>query len=159
MATRRCAALGSSWLEMARNRHIANDMALDKLALPAISDADVLDVLRTWEFQSEKDLCFCFVESLSTTVETQKLPNRSPRTCLSMIFNKHSPSTVGHLGNCNQCCWTCRCYTCNSPAPGCLWSVCALARGQHAEHVCTATSVYHHHYDSRAPSALSIFMG
>ena len=46
MATRRGVAFGSSWIEMARNTHIANDMALDKLALPAISDADVLDVLR-----------------------------------------------------------------------------------------------------------------
>ena len=46
---------------MARNRHVANDMALDKLGLPAISDADVLDVLRTWEFQSKKEhanVCF-----------------------------------------------------------------------------------------------------
>ena len=30
---------------------MANDMALDKLALPAISDADVLDVLRSWDFK------------------------------------------------------------------------------------------------------------
>ena len=62
MTIRRCVALGSSWIEMASNRHVANDMALDKLALPAISDADVLDVLRMWEFHSKKDLCFCFVE-------------------------------------------------------------------------------------------------
>ena len=55
MATRRCVALGSSWLEMARNRHVANDMALDKLALPAISDEDVLDILRIWEFQANKE--------------------------------------------------------------------------------------------------------
>ena len=55
MATRACVAFGSSRIEMARNRHIANDMALDKLALLAISDADVLDVLRTWEFQSKKE--------------------------------------------------------------------------------------------------------
>ena len=40
---------------MDRNRHVANDMALDKLALPAISDADVLDVLRSWDFQSKKE--------------------------------------------------------------------------------------------------------
>ena len=40
---------------MPRNRQGANDMALDKLALPAISDADVLDVLRTWEFQTQKE--------------------------------------------------------------------------------------------------------
>ena len=46
---------------MARSRHVANDMALDKLGLPAISDADVLDVLRMWEFQSKKEhtnVCF-----------------------------------------------------------------------------------------------------
>ena len=40
---------------MARNRQVANDMALDKLALCAISDTDVLDILRTWEFQSKKE--------------------------------------------------------------------------------------------------------
>ena len=40
---------------MARNRHIANDMALDKLALPAISDEDVLGVLRMWEFQTRNE--------------------------------------------------------------------------------------------------------
>lgn len=40
---------------MARNRQVANDMALDKLALPAISDADVRDVLRMWEFHSKKE--------------------------------------------------------------------------------------------------------
>ena len=40
---------------MARNRHVANDMALDKLALPAISDEDVLDILRIWEFQANKE--------------------------------------------------------------------------------------------------------
>ena len=48
----------SAWLKsdnMARNRHVANDMALDKLALPVISDADVLHVLRTWEFQSKTE--------------------------------------------------------------------------------------------------------
>ena len=40
---------------MDRNRQVANDMALDKLGLPAISDADVLDILRNWEFQSNKE--------------------------------------------------------------------------------------------------------
>ena len=48
----------SAWFksdQMARNRHVANDMALDKLALPAISDEDVLDILRIWEFQANKE--------------------------------------------------------------------------------------------------------
>ena len=48
----------SAWFksdQMARNRHVANDMALDKLALPAIPDADIQNVLRTWEFQSQKE--------------------------------------------------------------------------------------------------------
>ena len=133
-------------------------MALDKLALPAISDADVLDVLRMWEFQSKKDLCFCFVESLSTTVETQKLLNHSPERVSLYYSKKRSPGTVRYLGNCNQCCWTRRCYSCNTPAPSCLWSVCTLARGQHAAHVCTAIPIYHHHHDSRAPSVHSMFL-
>ena len=41
--------------KMARNRHVANDIALDKLGLPAISDADVLDILRIWEFQGKTE--------------------------------------------------------------------------------------------------------
>ena len=53
----------SAWFKlnkMARNRHVANDMALDKLALPAISDADVLDILRTWDFHSSKERAMYF---------------------------------------------------------------------------------------------------
>ena len=38
----------SAWFKLNK---MANDMALDKLALPAISDADVLDVLRSWDFE------------------------------------------------------------------------------------------------------------
>ena len=45
---------------MGRNRQVANDMALDKLALSAVSDADVLDVLRTWDFQSNKERTHVF---------------------------------------------------------------------------------------------------
>ena len=46
---------------MARHTRAANDMALDKLGLPVISNEDVLDVLRMWEFQSRKEhtnVCF-----------------------------------------------------------------------------------------------------
>ena len=48
----------SAWFksdQMARNRHVANDMALDKLDLPAIPDEDVLDILRIWDFQANKE--------------------------------------------------------------------------------------------------------
>ena len=140
---------------MARNRQVANDMALDKLALFAISDTDVLDILRTWEFQSYD--C-CFVPPLLTTFEPQHPPKRSPGTCLCTLLKKHSPGTVRHHGTCNQCCWARRCYNFYSPSTSCLRSVCTLARGQHAAHVCTAVSIYHHHHDSRAPPALSIFL-
>ena len=77
---------------MALNRQVANDMALDKLALPAISDTDVLDILRTWEFQSYD--C-CFVPQLLTAFDPEKPPKFSPGTCLCMLlkktFSRHSP--------------------------------------------------------------------
>ena len=77
---------------MARSRQVANDMALDKLALFAISDTDVLDILRTWEFQSYD--C-CFVPLLLTTFDPEQPPKFSPGTCLCMLlkktFSRHSP--------------------------------------------------------------------
>lgn len=51
-----CACVFGPWFKLdqiARNRHIVNAMALDERALPSISDADVMDVSRTWEFQSK----------------------------------------------------------------------------------------------------------
>ena len=63
---------------MARHRHVANDMALDKLGLPAISDADVLDVLRMWEFQTKKDLCLLICSTIVSDIRTSKTtPNAS----------------------------------------------------------------------------------
>ena len=77
---------------MARNRQVANDMALDKLALFAISDTDVLDILRTWEFQSYD--C-CFVPLLLTAFDPEQPPKFAPGTCLCMLlkktFSRHSP--------------------------------------------------------------------
>ena len=144
---------------MTRNRHVANDMALDKLALPAISDADVLDVLRTWEFQSKKDLCLVFCSIIVNNLRVSKTNPITPPERVPLCYSKkHSPGTIRYLGNCNQCCWTRRCYSCNSPAPSCLWSVCTLARGQHAAHVCSAVPIYHHHHDSWAPSVHSMFL-
>ena len=84
MTIRRCVALGSSWIEMARNRHVANDMALDKLALPAISDADVLDVLRTWEFQSKKDLCLVFCSIIVNNLRASKTNPITPPERVSL---------------------------------------------------------------------------
>ena len=69
---------------MARNRHIANDMALDKLALPAISDADVLDVLRTWEFQSKKDLCLLFCSIIVNNLRASKTNPITPPERVSL---------------------------------------------------------------------------
>ena len=108
-------------------------------------------------FQEGRRMIVALFNHFLPTFETQP-PKRFPGTCLCMLLKKNSPGTIRYLGNCNQCCWTCRCYSCNTPAPSCLWSVCTLARGQHAAHVCSAVSIYHHHYDSRAPSALSIFL-
>ena len=91
MTIRRCVALGSSWIEMARNRHVANDMALDKLALPAISDADVLDVLRMWEFQSKKDLCLVFC---SIIVNNLRVSKTNPITPPERVFLCYSKKTL-----------------------------------------------------------------
>ena len=89
----------SAWFKLNK---MANDMALDKLALPAISDADVLDVLRSWDFKERTHVfsrretynC-CFVQPLLTTFEPQQPPKRSPGTCLCMLlkktFSRHSP--------------------------------------------------------------------
>ena len=84
MTIRTCAALGSSWMEMARNRHVANDMALDKLALPAIWDADVLDVLRTWELQSKKDLCLVFCPIIVNNLRATKINPITPPERVSL---------------------------------------------------------------------------
>ena len=110
-------------------------------------------------FKARRTYAWCFVQSLSTTFEPQRPTQSLPRNVpLYDMQKKRSPGTVRYLGNCNQCCWTRRCYSCNSPAPSCLWSVCTLARGQHAAHVCSAVPIYHHHHDSRAPSVHSMFL-
>ena len=75
---------------MARNRHVANDMALDKLALPAISDADVLDVLRMWEFQSKKDLCVVFCSIIVNNLRASKPPQSLPRNVSLYAIQKNT---------------------------------------------------------------------
>ena len=96
MVVRLCVC--SAWFKLNK---MANDMALDKLALPAISDADVLDVLRSWDFKERTHVfsrgetynC-CFVQPLLTTFEPQHPPKRFPGTCLCTLlkktFSRHS---------------------------------------------------------------------
>ena len=141
-------------------------MALDKLALPAISDADVLDVLRSWDFKERTHVfsrgetydC-CFVPPLLTTFEPQHPPPNAPLEHVSVRYSKkHSPGTVRHLGSYNQCCWARLCYKFHSPATSCLRSVCTLARGQYAPRFHSALPIYHHHHDLRVPSVHAIFL-
>ena len=88
----------SAWFKLNK---MANDMALDKLALPAISDADVLDVLRSWDFKERTHVfsrgetydC-CFVPPLLTTFEPQHPPQTLPWNmslyATQKTFSRHS---------------------------------------------------------------------
>ena len=133
----------SAWFKLNK---MANDMALDKLALPAISDADVLDVLRSWDFKERTHVfsrgetynC-CFVQPLLTTFEPQQPPKRSPGTCLCMLlkktFSRHSPIS-----------WELQSMLLDA----------SMASRQYAAR--PAVPVYHHRHDSWVPSALPIFL-